>query len=187
MFIFKSIKRFLIVLSISVLLNSCSSLPKIDWSKKPIEPNAQKRAQQNVKDGKGIQLFKKNKSGGDFSFASSNPLWRAALDTLSFISLANADYAGGVLITDWYSENNPDEAIKINIRFLSNEIRSDGLVINIYKRTCINNNCSTKEIKNDLNFEIKDKILKTAAIYKSQSDLIDKKNKPKKIYKGDNE
>ena len=114
-------------------------------------------------------------------------MWRAALDTLSFISLANADYAGGVLITDWYSENNPDEAIKINIRFLSNEIRSDGLVINIYKRTCVNNNCSTKEIKNDLNFEIKDKILKTAAIYKSQSDLIDKKNKPKKIYKGDNE
>ena len=39
-----------------------------------------------------------------------------------------------LLITDWYSEGNPDEAIKITIRFLSNEIRADGLVVNLYKR-----------------------------------------------------
>ena len=95
---------------------------------------------------------------------------KASLDTLSFVSLANADYSGGILITDWYSEENTDEAIKITVRFLSNEIRADGLVVNLYKRICVNNVCSTKEIKSDLNFQIKDKILRQAAIYKIQSD-----------------
>jgi hypothetical protein len=124
-------------------------------------------------------LFNSKKNNGTFSFASSNPLWKASLDTLSFVSLANADYSGGVLITDWYSEENPDEAIKITIRFLSNEIRADGLVVNLYKRICANNVCSTKEIKSDLNFEIKDKILRQAAIYEIQSDktFVSKKSK----------
>tara|TARA_B100000780_G_C21013035_1_gene405755 strand:- start:240 stop:803 length:564 start_codon:yes stop_codon:yes gene_type:complete len=187
MFIFKSIKPFLITLGLAFLLSSCGSLPKFDFSKPAIEPNAQKRAQQNAKDGKGIQVFKSRKNSGDFLFASSNPMWKAALDTLSFISLANADYSGGVLITDWYSENNPDEAIKINIRFLSNQIRADGLIVNIYKRTCVNNKCTTKEIKSNLIFEIKDKILKTAAIYNTQDDLNDKQQQPGKVYRGDNE
>ena len=180
--IYKFIKFFLVILSISALLNSCASIPKPDWSKKKkvIEPNATKRAQQNVKDGKGMSIFKsKNKSGGDFQFASSNPLWRASLDTLNFVSLANADYSGGVLITD--------QAIKITIRFLSNEIRADGIIISLYKRTCKNTVCSTKEIKNDLVFDIKDKILKTAALYKSQDDKNAKTNQPTKIFGGDNE
>lgn len=188
--IYKFIKFFLVILSISALLNSCASIPKPDWSKKKpvIEPNATKRAQQNVKDGKGMSIFKpKNKSGGDFQFASSNPLWRASLDTLNFVSLANADYSGGVLITDWYSEENTDQAIKITIRFLSNEIRADGIIISLYKRTCKNTVCSTKEIKNDLVFDIKDKILKTAALYKSQDDKNAKTNQPTKIFSGDNE
>ena len=178
----KFIKPFLIVFSITTILSGCGNLPKIpkpEWGK-PIEPNARKRSQQNVKEGKGIQLFKSNKSDGTFEFASSNPMWKASLETLSFISLANSDYSGGVLITDWYSEDNPDEAIKITIRFLSNEIRPDGIVINLYKRNCLNNVCSTKELKSDLVLEIKDKILKKAVIYKSNSDKIAKKNRPKK-------
>ena len=61
----------------------------------------------------------KNK-GGKFDFASSNYLWRATLDTIDFMPLVSANYSGGIIITDWYSENNnPNEAIKISIRFLS--------------------------------------------------------------------
>ena len=93
---------------------------KPDWSK-PIEPDARKRAEQNVKDGKGIIFASnKNKGNGNFLFASSNPMWRATLDTLDFMSIANSDYSGGLIITDWYSEGNPDEAIKFNIRFFNN-------------------------------------------------------------------
>lgn len=179
----KFIKYFTAFLCASIFLTACGRIPKPDFSKPAIEPNARKRAQQNVIDGKGIQLFKNNRGGdGTFLFASSNPLWKASLDTLDFISLANADYSGGVLITDWYSEDNPNEAIKITIRFLSNEIRADGLMVSLYKRDCINSVCSTKEIKSDLIFEIKDKILKKAAVYKIQDDKKRFENRPKKKF-----
>ena len=179
MIIYKNIKFFLLIFTIASLLYGCT---QPNWAKpKPvIEPNGKLRAQQNIIEGKGMSLFKSKKNNGTFSFASSNPLWKASLDTLSFVSLANADYSGGVLITDWYSEGNPDEAIKITIRFLSNEIRADGLVVSLYKRTCVNSICSTKEIKSDLNFEIQDKILRTAAIYKIQDDKNFKSNRPKR-------
>ena len=181
---FKFIKYFLVILCISSVLSSCSRAPKI-LGQPPIEPNARKRAEQNVKEGKGIRFFKNNKGDGTFLFASSNPMWKAALDTLDFMSLASSDYSGGVIITDWYSEGDPNEAIKITIRFLSNEIRADGMVINLYKRICIDNVCSTKEIKNDLTFEIKDNILKKAAIYKTRDDNIAFENLPEKVFKSD--
>tara|TARA_B100000965_G_scaffold139942_2_gene116512 strand:+ start:2778 stop:3347 length:570 start_codon:yes stop_codon:yes gene_type:complete len=177
------IKHLLVIISISALLSGCGGAPKI-FGEKPIEPNARKRAQQNVAEGRGIQLFKGDKRGsGNFLFASSNPMWKAALDTLDFISIASSDYSGGVLITDWYSEGNPNEAIKITIRFLSNEIRADGMIINLYKRNCINNVCSTRELESDLIFDIKDKILKTAATYKEIDDKIAFENRPKKVFK----
>ena len=131
-------------------------------------------------------LFKSKKGEGNFMFASSNPMWKASLDTLSFVSLSNTDYSGGVLITDWYSEGNPDQAIKITIRFLSNEIRSDGLIIKLYKRNCIKNVCSTVELKNDLVVDIRKKILERAAIYQEQKDRNIKTSAPEVTYKGDN-
>lgn len=167
MSLFKKNMFLLAFLSFFILFAGCGSLPKIakpDWSK-PIEPNAMKRAQENVRQGKGIRLFdKKNKS----AFATSNPMWRASLDIIDFMSVASSDYSGGVIITDWYSEGNPDESIKLNIRFLTNEIRADGINISLYKRTCKGPTCSTKKIDNKLIFELKDKILKRAAMYKEQ-------------------
>ena len=164
---YKTIRSLLIIFCFSLIFNGCSKIPKPDWSK-PVEPNAKKRAQQNAIDGKGIgiPLFGTGDSGGDFLFASANPMWKSTLDTLSFISLANVDYSGGVIITDWYSDGNMDEAIKINVRFLSNEIRADGLTIKIYKRNCIKEKCSIKEIKTDLVAELKGSILKKAVVYK---------------------
>ena len=186
--IYKFIKFFVVVLCLSALFNGCS-LPKFskpDFSKKPIEPNAMKRAQQNVIDGKGMSLFSGKKRGnGDFLFASANPMWKSALDTLSFMSLSSVDYSGGILITDWYSEDDPDEAIKINIRFLTNEIRADGIIVSLYKRNCVNNICSTKEIENELIYEIKDKILRKAVVYKTQDDKISFENRPKKVFRPD--
>ena len=175
-------KFLLAFLAFFLLIASCSYLP--DLSGPPIEPNAKKRAQQNVIDGKGIKIFNRNgNSGGNFSFASSNPMWRATLDILDFMSIASSDYSGGVIITDWYSESDPDEAVKFNIRFLSNDIRADGININLYKRTCKGQNCTTRQIKDELIFELKDKILKKAAIYK-ELDLEDfKRGQPKKVFK----
>ena len=118
---------------------------------------------------------------GDFDFASSNELWRASLDVLDFMPLASVNYSGGIIITDWYSEkNSPNESIKISIRFLTNEIRSDALDIKIFSRKCIDSlvNCSVSNLSGNLPTEIKKEILKKAAIYKSkQKEETIKKNK----------
>ena len=180
---FNKIVRILTIIALSISLYSCA---KPDWSK-PAEPSGKKRAQQNVEEGKGVIFdFGKKKSGGDFMFASSNPLWRASLDTLDFMSLSVVDYAGGVVITDWYNDQGSDEAIKISIKFLTNEIRADALEIGIFKRNCKgSNNCIVNKIENNLSDQIQKKILKKAAVYSKDLEEIRKKGRPKKKWGGD--
>ncbi len=188
MYFYKIFKTFLGIICVALLLSACNGMPSFKNKKGAIlEPDGKKRAQQNVIEGRGIKLFNKNKGNGKFLFASSNPMWKASIETLSFISLANVDYSGGIIITDWYSEPNTNDSIKITIRFLSNEIRADGLIVQIHKRSCNNNgnNCNITEIKNELIFDIKDKIIRKAAIFKTQSDKIAKENKPTKVFKAD--
>ncbi len=112
---FSFLTKFLILSFFTFFLSSCGSL-KPDWTK-TAEPDGKKRARQNVEQGKGINLFGSSNKNTNFTFASSNPLWRASLDVIDFMSLSSVDYAGGLIITDWYSENNPDESIKIVIKF----------------------------------------------------------------------
>ena len=146
------------------------------------------RARKNVKEGRGIDFgFGKNK-GGDFLFASSNPMWRASLETIDFMPLSTVDYAGGLIITDWYSDNQSEDSIKITIKFLDNEVRVDAMEIDIHKRNCPQiNRCIINKIDSDLSSQIKEKILKKAAIY--TKDIKERKirNRPKKVYPGDNE
>lgn len=177
MFLKTLFPKVCIIFILTILLNGCNSgFFKPDWSE-PAEPDGKKRARQNVEEGKGLQLFKKDNSGGNFLFASSNPLWRASLGAIDFMTLSSVDYAGGIIITDWYSDGNQNESIKITIRFLSNEVRSDALDVKINKKLCSSvESCSVTEIKNDLNFKIKNKILKQAAIYQKELDE-NKKNK----------
>ena len=64
---------------------------------------------------------------------------RASLDTLDFIPLTTVDYSGGTIVSDWYSDNDSggNEAIKITVRFLSNEIRTDSLKIVVHKKKLV--------------------------------------------------
>mgnify|MGYP001424219095 FL=1 len=178
---FLKILRYLLI--IVLVSSSISGCKKIDWDGE-FEPDGKKRARKNVQEGKGFGtggLFKRNK-GGNFEFASSNELWRASLDTLDFMSFSNVDYSGGLIITDWYSESENNQSIKITVRFLSNEIRADGLKVSLHQRICgSNNSCSIKEVKSSLNEEIKDKILRKAALYKKIKD----ENDPDKNYKNE--
>ena len=85
--------------------------------------------------------------------------------------LVSVNYSGGIIITDWYSENsNSNESIKISIRFTTNEIRSDALNIKVFNRKCSNNllNCKITETEGVLVTELKKEILKTATKYKNQ-------------------
>ena len=154
------------------VLTSCGGFQRSGMDQ-PV--NADDRVKKNLEEGKGLRLnLGNNNKGGNFQFASSNPLWRATLEKLDFIPLANVDYAGGVIITDWYGDVGSDEEIKVAVRFLTNEIRSDALDVTIYKKKCTSiNKCRTSKIKNNTNNEIKASILKRAAI-------LEKEAKPKK-------
>ena len=140
-----------------------------------------------MEEGRGFRIMDtvKKRGSGNFEFASSNELWRASLDTIDFMPLASVNYSGGIIITDWYSNNeNSRENIKISIRFLTNEIRSDALDIKIFKKICSEtniNNCAITESKGELIKEIKRKILKTAKVYETQ-----KKKKTSKSMKTQN-
>ena len=165
--------KITIFLAIIVLfLSGCNGkLPGGDARKSPADPK--KRVEKNLAEGRGFKLndaFKKER-GGVFDFASSNNLWRASLDVIDFMPLVSVNYSGGIIITDWYSENsNSNESIKISIRFKTNEIRSDALNIKVFNRKCSNNllNCTIKETEGVLVTELKKEILKTATKYKNQ-------------------
>jgi hypothetical protein len=167
----KPMKIIAFLTLITLVLNGCNGkLPGGDARKTPADPA--KRIEQNLKDGRGINLLDLGKSrGGVFDFASSNGLWRASLDVIDFMPLSSVNYSGGIIITDWYSENNNlDESIKISIRFMTNEVRSDALKIKVFNRKCSNNllNCKISETEGVLVAELKKEILKKAAIYKKQ-------------------
>ena len=130
-------------------LNSCGIYRPV--SAKDFPPEPEKRVQKNIQEGKGFQIMGGNKKGGDFDFATSNEMWRASLDILDFMPLTSADYGGGLIITDWYSEQNSNnESVKISIRFLTNEIRSDALDIKVFKKVCPKpNKCRPPTIRSE--------------------------------------
>ena len=160
------------------MLNSCGIYKKTDARKIPT--NATERVQKNIEEGKGFRFGNLGKkSGGDFQFASSNPLWRATLEKLNFAPLNNVDYAGGIIVTDWFSEEGSNEEIKITIRFLTNEIRSDAIEVVIHEKICNSqNNCKVTKIDSTLNGEIKFAILKKAAQINNDDVARKKKEDP---------
>jgi len=156
-----------------LILNQCGLYKKTDARKVPT--NAKERVKKNLEEGKRIKFGSLgNKGSGKFEFATSNEMWRATVDILDFMPLANVDYGGGVIITDWYnSDDKNNESIKIMVQFLSNEIRADGLKVTVYNKVCnVNNlsNCSTKvDSANDIGQELKLAILRKAAELKTTS------------------
>jgi hypothetical protein len=167
-----------IFLTFLIMLNSCGIYKKTDARKIPT--NANERIQKNIEEGKGFRFGNLGKkSGGDFQFASSNPLWRATLEKLNFAPLNNVDYAGGIIVTDWFSEEGSNEEIKITIRFLTNEIRSDAIEVVIHEKICNSqNNCKVTKIDSTLNGEIKFAILKKAAQINNDDVARKKKEDP---------
>ena len=178
----KSLKIIFVLILSSIFLNACNGkFPGADARKYPDDPKL--RIKKNLEEGRGFRLSETfNKSGGGtFEFASSNELWRASLDIIDFMPLASVNYSGGIIITDWYStDQTSNESIKISIRFLTNEIRSDALDIKVFNKKCLTqSNCVISEKKGNINDELKIKILKTAAMYDAE-----KKSKSSKEYKG---
>ena len=163
---FNLIKPILpISLLLLFLLTSCGIYKPSDA--RVVSPNVDERVKKSLQEGRGFRLGKGiGKGGTTFEFASSNELWRASLEVLDFLPLSNVDYSGGIIITEWYNEGTSnDEAIKITVRFLSNDIRADGLTVIIHKRICNKfQQCTVAKVKSALEEEVKLAILKTATL-----------------------
>ena len=174
---FNLINRFFLLSVLLIFLSSCDALKYRPVSAKDYPPDPKERVRKNIEEGRGIRLFDGDeKKGGTFDFASSNPLWRASLDTISFLPLISANYSGGIIISDWYSGNNENEAIKITIRFLTNEIRADALDIKVFQKRCgVQSNCAITENDGEIVKDLKKNILRKAAIYEKELKANNKK------------
>tara|TARA_B100001939_G_scaffold305884_1_gene285096 strand:- start:219 stop:767 length:549 start_codon:yes stop_codon:yes gene_type:complete len=164
-----NLRNLAILSSLIIFLYSCG----MGADARQFPPDAESRVKKNIEEGRGFRLFEdENKGGsGNFDFASSNSLWRASLDTIDFMPLASANYSGGIIITDWYSsDTNSQESIKISIRFLTNEIRSDALDIKVFYKKCTSNeNCKIIEKSENIKKELSKKILTKAAVYEKET------------------
>ena len=166
----KKVIVFLIGIVFLSFLNSCGIWDPADARK--VSPNSKERVKKNLEEGKGVSIEGLRNKGGStsYQFASSNPMWRATLEILDFLPLSNVDYSGGIITTDWYNEGtSSDESIKITIRFLTNEVRADGLKIIVHKKKCsIQQVCSVKKISSALENELQVAILKKAVIIEKE-------------------
>ena len=183
---------YVIFLSTLLFMNSCNLYKRSDVKDNPV--NVKDRVEKNIEQGKGVRFGIGKNKGGTFDFASANELWRASVETLDFVPLINASYSGGIIITDWFNgntsaQNNNKRDLKITVRFLTNEIRSDALKINVHERICVQstNNCSVNLIQSKIANEIKLAILKKAAFL--EKNKIDKmvKERRKKVTPRGNE
>jgi len=178
-----NIKKYLILAVSSLILlpiiSSCNALKYKPVDAREVSPDPNERVKKNIEEGRGFRLMG-NTNRGTFEFAISNPMWRAALDTIDFMPLASANYNGGIVVTDWYSENgNEKEAIKISIRFLSNDIRADALDIKVFFKVCDESfNCAIEENRGNLSNELMTSILRKAARYEKEGIEKNKKENP---------
>ena len=163
--------KLIILFIIIATLSACGGKLGADARKTSPDPKA--RVKKNLEEGKGFRVNDlRKKSGTTFEFASSNELWRASLDVIDFMPLATANYNGGIIVTDWYSEDQKiGESIKITIRFLTNEVRSDAINVKVFYKKCRTVlDCEINETDGKIKNELTKSSLKKAAIYKKQKD-----------------
>ena len=167
------------VLIFLILIAGCQKTDPTTGEKILIETDPFKKAREAADKGGGIfgDINRINKNAGNFEFASSNVLWRATLKSLDFLPLLNADYSGGVIIYDWYSQsNNPKEQIKISIRFVNNELRSDSIIVTAHKKVCDNlDKCSNSAIDQKFSNSVKESIISSARALKIEETKKEKK------------
>lgn len=165
---FKTLLKNLIISLLCISIFSCGMYKKVDQRNRP--DGAAAKARKNVEEGRGVSIagIRKGMGNTTYEFSSSNPLWRATLETLDFLPMTTVDYSGGAVITDWYmDETDSSKAIKITVRFLSNEIRADSLKIIVHQKNCMSiNNCSVSLLeKSNIKNELRSVILKKAALF----------------------
>tara|TARA_B100001057_G_scaffold485251_1_gene564690 strand:+ start:2996 stop:3508 length:513 start_codon:yes stop_codon:yes gene_type:complete len=162
--------KIIVCLFVFSTIVSCGGFQKVDTRKVPIQGD--KRAKQNVKEGRGVGLgaIVGKRGSTNYEFSTSNPMWRATLDILDFLPLSTVDYSGGVIISDWYTDNaNKNQALKITVRFLSTVVQTNSIKVTVHKKKCsVNQTCNVELFKSRIQEELVASILKEAAILEKQ-------------------
>lgn len=117
------------------------------------------------KDGLNIFGGKRQEGEGDGStgIAVNSFLWRASLDTVSFMPLASADPFGGVILTDWYTpDEKKGERFKVNVFILGRQLRSDGVRVRVFKQILKSGTWRDVTISDDMSRQLEDTILTRA-------------------------
>ena len=176
----KNFRSIFLTLLALLILSSCNGFFKYTPAK-DTPTRGTERAKKNVEEGRGVNLGGLARGGGSttYEFSTSNPMWRASLEILDFLPMTTVDYSGGIIISDWYSDNssNNEDSIKITIRFLSNEIRSDSLKIIVHKKDCNSQqSCAVNILSNSaISQELRTSIIQKASLLEKEA-----KNKKKK-------
>jgi hypothetical protein len=178
MSLFKNLHKNLFLLTfLLILLNHCAKTDPVTGEKVLQETDTAKKAREfAAKQGGLFGDIGKNNSGTNFEFSTSNVLWRATLKSLDFLPLANADYSGGIIVYDWYSNKDENQSIKISVRFLSNELKSSSVVVAGHKKICDNQGkCFVEKLDNKFTDEIKESVISTARQLKIEDSKKDTK------------
>lgn len=90
-------------------------------------------------------------------------LWRATLDTLSFLPMAQVDSSGGVIISDWYvNPDTPTERLKLTVFMLDKGLRADALKVSVFRQALVDGVWSMAEVRAGTALQIEDAILTRA-------------------------
>jgi hypothetical protein len=170
-------KRLFIFFSLLVFLGNCAKIDPVTGEKVLIETDTRKKSRDFVdKQGGLFGEIGKGSSGTNFEFSTSNVLWRATLKNLDFLPLANADYSGGIIVYDWYSNKDDKQSIKISVRFLSNELKSSSIVVAGHKKICDEaGKCFVEKLDNKFTDEIKESVISAARQIKIEDSKKDTK------------
>jgi len=173
------LKKILFFTIICLFIASCQAFKPEKVDTRERSTNAQERARKNIEEGRGVSLGGLLGAGKTtYEFSTSNPMWRASLEILDFLPLTTVDYSGGIIVTDWYSESNANDAVKISVRFLGNEIRTENIKVIVHKKICSDvSNCKVSQLTNSkISEELLTSIIRKAA-------LLEKETKEKKSKK----
>ncbi len=163
-------RKSFLLLAIIPLLSACSGIKseRVDNDNKPKDAHDRRIESNGKLTGEG-GLFSAGGAAEDKAAGGNNPLgvnsflWRATLDTLSFMPLASADPFGGVIITDWYEDpKTPGERFKVNALILDKTLRADGVKLTVFKQKSAGGIWRDQKVDDTLARSLEDTILTRA-------------------------
>jgi hypothetical protein len=153
-----------------VFLASCTSVTLPDW----IDTDGARERANNVGKSEGkiqdnFKLFQSDIKDTGANIGVNALLWRASLDTISFMPLDEADPYGGVIMTEWYTNpNNPNERYKITIYILDRSLRADAIRVAFFMQQLINGEWVNVTVSDETRITLENSILTKARQMKQE-------------------